>query len=85
VAGRLSYVDLRNPTSLNGHYLSATNNSGNGTLTDTTLGFTWFLNAHTKLQMDWIHAFLNNTSTTAGTVHGRSQANFLASRFQVDF
>jgi phosphate-selective porin OprO/OprP len=85
VAGRLSYVDLRNPSNLNGHYISGTNNSGNGTLTDTTLGFTWFLNAHSKLQMDWIHAFLENSSTVAGTVHGFSQANFLVSRFQVDF
>ena len=85
VAGRLSYVDLRNPSSLNGHYLSGTNNSGNGTLTDTTFGGTWFLNAHSKVQIDWIHAFLQNTSTVANTVHGFSQANFLVSRFQVDF
>jgi hypothetical protein len=37
------------------------------------------------VQVDWIHAFLNNTSTVAATVHGFSQANFLVSRFQVDF
>jgi phosphate-selective porin OprO/OprP len=85
VAARLSYVDLRNPSSLNGHYLSGTNASGNGTLTDSTLGLTWFMNAHTKLQMNWIHAFLNNTSTVAGTAHGYSQANFIVSRLQVDF
>ena len=85
VAGRLSYVNLQNPTSLNGHYLSSTNSSGNGTLTDSTLGITWWLNAHTKLQSNWIHAWLNNTSTVPGTVHGYSMADFLVSRLQIDF
>ena len=85
VAGRLSYVDLRNPSDLAGHYLSSTNSSGNGTLTDTTLGVTWFLTAPSKLQTNWIHAMLNNTSTVAGTTHGFSQADFLVSRFQIDF
>ncbi len=70
VAARLSYVDLRNPQSLNGFYLSGTNNSGNGTLTDSTLGMTWMLNAHSKMQLNWIHAMLNNTSTVVGTTHG---------------
>jgi phosphate-selective porin OprO/OprP len=85
VAGRLSYVDLRNPASLTGHYLSSTNNSGNGTLTDTTLGVTWWLNAHTKLQANWIHAMLDNTSTVAHTTSGYSQADFLVTRLQIDF
>ena len=85
VAARLSYVDLQNPASLNGHYLSGTNNSGNGTLTDSTLGISWFLSAHTKMQTNWIHAWLDNTSTVGGTTHGYSQANFLVSRLQIDF
>jgi len=85
VAARWSYVDLRNPASLNGHYLSSTNNSGNGTLTDTTLGVTWWLNAHTKLQANWIHAMLENTSTVVHTTSGYSQADFLVTRLQIDF
>lgn len=86
IAARLSYVELRNPASLNGHYYnSATNtftgtsNAGNGTLTDTTLGFTWFINAHAKAQFNWIHAFLNNSIT------GRSDADLFVTRVQVDF
>ncbi len=79
VAGRLSYVDIRNPSSLNGLYLNNTSNKGTGTLVDTTLGLTWFINTHTKIQGNWIHAMLNNVDT------GRSTANLFVTRFQVDF
>ncbi len=89
IAARLSYVDLRNPNSLSGHYYNSTTNLfdassktgavGNGTLTDTTLGLTWFLNKHTKWQFNWIHAFLNNKNV------GFSQADLFVSRIQVDF
>jgi phosphate-selective porin OprO/OprP len=93
IAGRVSYVELRNPNSLSGHYYDSTTNLynapaskgavGNGTLTDTTLAFTWFLNAHSKFQFNWIHAFLNNSSP--GKVHGFSQADMFVTRVQVDF
>jgi phosphate-selective porin OprO/OprP len=86
VAGRVSYVDLRNPNKLDGHYyntatnlFNGTSKTGNGTLTDTTAGLTWFLNAHTKWQFNWIHAFLNNTGK------GFSQADLFVTRVQVDF
>lgn len=86
ISGRWSFVDLRNPDRLNGHYYnSATNtftgtaNSGNGILNDSTLGLTWFLNAHAKVQFNWIHAFLNNSFT------GNSNADLFVSRVQVDF
>ncbi|WP_437230692.1 OprO/OprP family phosphate-selective porin [Planctomicrobium sp. SH661] len=79
IAGRWSFVDIRNPEALNGHYLNGTSNAGNGTLHDTTLGFTWFLNTHTKLQGNWIHCMLNNEVT------GHSTANLFVSRVQVDF
>jgi len=79
VAGRISFVDIRNPDSLNGHYLNLTTDEGNGVLTDTTLGFTWFLNAHTKLQGNWIHCMLNNR------FQGKSTADLFVSRVQVDF
>ncbi len=49
IAARLSYVQLRNPEDLDGHYYNAgtntftgTSKAGNGTLTDSTLGCTWF-------------------------------------------
>jgi len=93
LAGRVSYVELRNPNSLSGHYYDSTTNLynapaskgavGNGTLTDTTLGLTWFVNAHAKFQFNWIHAFLNNSSP--GAVHGFSQADLFVTRVQVDF
>jgi phosphate-selective porin OprO/OprP len=89
VAGRLSYVELRNPSSLSGHYYDPVLNMynasakkgavGNGTLTDTTLGMTWFMTGHSKFQFDWIHAFLNNSAK------GFSQADLFVTRVQVDF
>lgn len=86
VCTRLSYVELRNPDSLNGHYYNSATNlfnttskAGNGTLTDLTIGMTWFLNKHSKFQFDWIHAFLNNSAK------GFSQADLFVTRVQVDF
>jgi len=86
VAARLSYVDLRDPNKLDGHYynpvtnlFNGTSKAGNGTLTDLTLGMTWFVNRHSKFQFDWIHAFLNNTAK------GFSQADLFVTRVQVDF
>jgi phosphate-selective porin OprO/OprP len=86
LAARISYVEVRNPSSLDGsYYNSATNKfdttakAGNGTLTDTTLGFTWFITSHTKFQFNWIHAFLNNSA------EGFSNADLFVLRTQVDF
>ena len=80
VAARLSYVELRNPSSLTpADYIAGTNKSGNGTLTDSTLGITWWLNYHTKFQINWIHAMLNNAA------QGYSLADNFVTRFQVDF
>jgi len=86
IAGRWSVVQLNNPEELDGHYYNSvtnsfdtTNKAGNGVLNDTTLGLTWFLNAHTKLQLNWIHAMLRNTAK------GYSSADLFVSRIQVDF
>ena len=86
VAARYSFVDLRNPAALNGnYYVPATNtftgtaSQGNGMLQDVTLGVTWFWNVHTKMQFNWIHAMLDNTTT------GNSTADLFVSRVQVDF
>jgi phosphate-selective porin OprO/OprP len=86
VAARWSVVDLRNPDDLDGHYYSSSTNTftgtskaGNGTLNDSTVGVTWFLNVHTKMQFNWIHAMLDNTAT------GWSQADLFVTRVQVDF
>jgi len=79
VGARLSYVEIRNPDSLNGHYINGTSDIGTGTLTQSTLGVTWFINTHTKIQGNWIHSLLNNVDT------GHSTANLFLTRFQVDF
>jgi phosphate-selective porin OprO/OprP len=80
IAARLSYVELRNPAKLTpADYIASTNSSGNGTLTDSTLGMTWWLNYHTKVQFNWIHAMLNNTAK------GYSLADSFVTRLQVDF
>ena len=77
IEARWSFVDIRNPA--NAQYLAGSNGAGNGFLTDTTLGMTWFLNAHTKLQFNWIHAMLQNTAK------GPSLADLFVTRVQVDF
>lgn len=89
VAARYSIIDLTNPAALSGHYYNSATNSftgsatsgaaGNGVLQDTTLGLTWFLNVHTKVQGNWIHAMLDNTA------RGFSDADLFVSRVQVDF
>ncbi len=86
VAARWSVIDLRNPDDLDGHYYNAganafntTANAGNGVLNDSTVGVTWFLNAYTKVQVNWIHAMVDNTAS------GFSDANLYVSRVQVDF
>jgi phosphate-selective porin OprO/OprP len=80
LGGRVSYVALRNPDRLlPTDYIAGTNSSGNGTLTDTTFGMTWFLNYHTKLQFNWIYSILENADK------GLSSANSFVSRVQVDF
>jgi phosphate-selective porin OprO/OprP len=86
VAYRWSFVDLNNPSKLDGHYYnSATNtftgnnHSGNGSVNDSTLGVSWFLNANTKIQANWICALLNNEAK------GFSTANLFVTRVQVAF
>jgi len=66
---RWSYIDL----------------NGNGfpgpgrRLNDLTTGLNWYLNGHTKLQFNYIHAFLNDP------VLGDSDADIAAVRAQIDF
>lgn len=89
IAGRWSYVSLMNPDDLDGHYYNAVTNTftqrasvgaiGNGTLHDTTVGITWFLNAYSKIQFNWIHAMLDNK------VRGSSTADLFVTRVQVDY
>ena len=86
VTARWSAVDLRNPSKLDHHYLDSASNtftgtskSGTGVLNDITLGMNWYMNAHTKLQFNWIHAILDNSAK------GWSSAELFVSRVQVDF
>ncbi|MDB5390527.1 MAG: porin [Planctomycetaceae bacterium] len=86
VAYRWSFVDLTNPASLNGHYYNSTTNTftatshaGNGTVNDSTLGVSWFLNSNTKIQANWIYAMLDNQAK------GFSTANLFVTRVQVSF
>jgi phosphate-selective porin OprO and OprP len=87
VAARWSYVDINNPNSLNGHYYNSVTNTftsqtggaGNGRLNESTVGMSWFINANTKLQFNWIHAMLQNKAK------GFSDADLFVTRFQVAF
>ncbi|MBI1311441.1 porin [bacterium] len=67
VAARWSYLNL-NDGGITG-----------GQLNDVTAGLNWYLNRYTKLQFNYIHAFLR----TAGI--GNSDADIVAMRAQVDF
>lgn len=80
IAARLPYIDLRNPGRLQpSRYVQNTNNSGNGTLSNLTLGGTWFRSYHIKVQFDWVYAMLDNVQRRA------SVASNYMSRVQVDF
>ena len=86
VAARWSFVNLSNPSKLDGHYynpatntFTGSNHPGSGTMNDSTVGVTWFLNAHTKIQANWICAMLHNEAK------GFSTANLYVTRVQVDF
>lgn len=50
-----------------------------GRMHDTTLGLNWYWNSYTKVQVNWIHAFLDNQAL------GDSDTNIYAARFHLDF
>jgi phosphate-selective porin OprO/OprP len=66
VATRLSGLDLSNETIRGGN------------LTDWTVGLNWYWNPRTKLQFNYIHAWLNRDT-------GNSEADIIAVRAQADF
>lgn len=67
VAGRISTIDL-----------TSANITG-GRLTNAIAGLNWYLNPRTKVQFNYVHAFLNRPPG------GQSNANVLAARAQIDF
>lgn len=67
IAARWSYLDLDD------------DDVQGGTLNDLTFGTNWYLNKNTKFQLNYIHAFLNDS------IVGRSDADIVAMRAQVDF
>ena len=48
-------------------------------LNDLTFGVNWYVNGFTKFQFNYIRAFLNDPT------NGRSDANIVALRTQIDF
>lgn len=82
LTGRWSYVNLNDPRAI------AVGTPGNvpppvspnpGRMNDTTVGLNWYWNAYTKVQFNWIHVFLDNA------LHGNSNTDIFATRFQVEF
>jgi len=67
VAARWSHLDLNDE------------NIQGGRINDLTFGLNWYLNPFTKLQWNYIHAFLDDPTT------GKSDADIVAMRGQVDF
>lgn len=71
LAARFSYIDLNTKT-------DAGVTSG-GRLKDMTFGLNWYLNSFSKIQFNYIRAFLDNPT------HGASTADIFGLRAQVDF
>jgi phosphate-selective porin OprO/OprP len=67
VAGRWSYLDLNDA------------NISGGRLNDLTFGLNWYLNQRTKFQLNYIHAFLDDSN------FGKSVAEIVVWRGQIDF
>ena len=67
VAARYSYIDL-NSKDITG-----------GRLKDMTLGLNWYVNNYSKIQFNYVRAFLDNK------VHGDSTADIFGLRAQLDF
>jgi phosphate-selective porin OprO/OprP len=67
VAARLSHLDLDDAT------------VAGGTLTDATLGVNWYLNPFTRLQFNYIHAFLDDPALD------RSGADIIGMRAGFDY
>lgn len=80
LAGRWSYVNLSNPNAVVGAPAGGPPPVPNpGRMNDTTLGLNWYWNTYTKIQFNWIHVFLDNA------IHGNSNTDIFATRFQVEF
>lgn len=67
VAARISHMDLDD------------GNIQGGRLTDITLGLNWYLNPHTRIATNYIHAFLDNAT------FGNSDADIVGLRMQFDY
>lgn len=50
-----------------------------GRLNNSTLGLNWYWNPYSKVQFNWIHAFLDNAAA------GNSDCDIYCARFQVEF
>ena len=81
VVGRLSHLDLTDPT---GGLPGTPGGADPGRLTDLTLGANWYLNPRTKFQLNYIRAYLDSSETGVGR-GGDSETDIVAVRAQVDF
>jgi phosphate-selective porin OprO/OprP len=75
VAARLSYVNLNDPNAV---AIPATG-ARPGRMVDSTFGLNWYLNAHTRMQFNWIHCWLDNAT------FGASDTDIYCARAQVEF
>jgi phosphate-selective porin OprO/OprP len=67
LAARISHLDLTSA------------NIGGGRLTDLTVGLNWYLTPYTKVQMNYVRAFLDPAAS------GRTGADIFGMRFHYDF
>ncbi|MEX2175012.1 MAG: porin [Pirellulaceae bacterium] len=80
VVARWSYVSLNDADAVPiGFAAGPPASPGPGRVHDATLGLNWYWNAYSKVQINWIHAFLKNAST------GASDCDIYCARFHVEF
>lgn len=70
IAARVSHLDLDSQGVTGGR------------LTDLTLGVNWYLNAHTRFQINHVHAMLDRSFNG---FDGSSNAHIIGARFQIDY
>jgi phosphate-selective porin OprO/OprP len=80
LTGRWSFVDLTDPDAAPVAFAAGPPPVPNpGRMHDSTVGLNWYWNQYTKMQLNWIHCFLDNTAS------GDSECDIYAARFQVEF
>jgi phosphate-selective porin OprO/OprP len=80
IAGRWSYVNLNDPNAAPLPGIAGPPAVPNpGSMNNATLGLNWYWNAYSKVQLNWIHSFLDTEA------NGDSDCDIFGARYQLEF